>query len=106
MTQSPDIGQNLDVGISDFWISGQFLIKENYHNYRTCNDIDMKFDKKTKQSQKNDGDFSLVNCDVIVIFPFYGQFGAIRKSDSERIVCKTYILIKSNLSSYKNLKQN
>ena len=66
----------------------------------------MKFDKKTKQSQKNDGDFSLVNCDVIVIFPFYGQFGAIRKSDSERIVCKTYILIKSNLSSYKNLKQN
>ena len=27
--QSPDIGQNSDGGISDFWISGQFFIKEN-----------------------------------------------------------------------------
>ena len=26
-SESPDIGQNSDVGISDFWISGQFLIK-------------------------------------------------------------------------------
>ena len=47
----------------------------------------------------------LVNCDVIVIFPIYGQFGAIRKQDSGRIVCKTYIFIKSNLLSYKNWKQ-
>ena len=38
-----------------------------------------------------------VNCDVIVIFPIYGQFGAIWKPDSRYIVCKTYILIKSNL---------
>ena len=30
------------------------------------------------------------NCDVIVIFPIYGQFGAIQKPDSERIACKTY----------------
>ena len=43
-----------------------------------------------------------VNCDVIVIFPIYGQFGAIRKLDSGRIVCKTYIFINSNLLSYKN----
>ena len=46
------------------------------------------------------------NCDVIVIFLIYGQFGAIRKLDSGRIVCKTYVLIKSNLLSYKNWKQN
>ena len=29
------------------------------------------------------------NCDVIVIFLIYGQFGATRKPDSGRIVCKT-----------------
>ena len=32
----------------------------------------------------------LANCDVIVIFWNYGQFGAIRKPDSRRIVRKTY----------------
>ena len=46
------------------------------------------------------------SCDVFVIFPIYGQFGAIRKLDSGRIVCKTYIFIESNLLSYKNWKQN
>ena len=43
---------------------------------------------------------------IIVIFPIYGQFGAIRKPDSGRIVCKIYIFIKSNLFSYKSWKQN
>ena len=46
------------------------------------------------------------NCDVIAIFSIYGQFGAIWKPDSGRIVCKTYIFINSNLLSYKNWKQN
>ena len=46
------------------------------------------------------------NCDVIVIFPIFGQFGAIRKPDSGCIVCKVFILINSNLLSYKNWKQN
>ena len=44
------------------------------------------------------------NCDVIVIFPIYGQFGAITKPDYGRIVCKTYIFTNSNLLSYKNWK--
>ena len=44
------------------------------------------------------------NCNVIVIFPIYGQFGAIRKPDSRPIVCKTYIFINNNLLSYKNWK--
>ena len=44
------------------------------------------------------------NCDVIVIFLIYGQFGAIQKLDSGRMVCKTYIFIKSNLLSCKNWK--
>ena len=46
------------------------------------------------------------NCDVIVIFPIYVQFGAIWKSDSGRIACKTYIFVSRNLLSYKNWKQN
>ena len=46
------------------------------------------------------------NFDVIVIFPIFGQFGAIRKPDSGRIVRKTYIFIKINLLSYKIWKQN
>ena len=46
------------------------------------------------------------NCNIIAIFPIYGQFGAIRKPDSGRIVCKTYIFINSNLLLYKNWKQN
>ena len=46
------------------------------------------------------------NCHVIVIFPIYGQFGAIWKPDSARTVCKTYIFINSNLLSYKSWKQN
>ena len=46
------------------------------------------------------------NFDVIVIFPIFGQFGAIRKPDSGRIVWKTYILIKSKLLSSENWKQN
>ena len=35
---------------------------------------------------------------VIVIFPIYGQFGAIWKLDSKRMVCKTVIFINSNIS--------
>ena len=30
------------------------------------------------------------NCDIIVIFPIYGQFGVTQKPDSGHIVCKTY----------------
>ena len=41
------------------------------------------------------------NCGMIVIFPFYGQFGAIRKPESGRMICGTYIFIDSNLLSYK-----
>ena len=40
------------------------------------------------------------NCDVIVGFPIYGQFEAIRKPHSGRIVRKTYIFINRNLLSY------
>ena len=45
-------------------------------------------------------------CDVTAIFLINGQFGAIWKLDSGRIVCKTYIFINGNLLCYKNWKQN
>ena len=48
----------------------------------------------------------LENCDVIVIFMIYGQFGAIWKLVSGGVVCKTYIFINSDLLSYKNWKQD
>ena len=37
------------------------------------------------------------NCEVTVIFPNCGQFGAIRKSGCGRLVCKIYIFINSSL---------
>ena len=47
----------------------------------------------------------LANCDVIVFFPIYGQFGAILKPDSGCIVCKIYIFIVNNILFYKNWKK-
>ena len=62
-----------------------------------------KLDKRNKAtSKKIDNDVMLANCEFIVIFPIYGQFEAIRKLDSGRIVCKIYIFINSNFLSYKN----
>ena len=47
-----------------------------------------KLDKRNKTaSKKVDDNVISVNCDVIVIFPTYGQFGAIWKQGS-----KTYSL--------------
>ena len=48
----------------------------------------------------------LKKCDVLFILPNGNQFGVIQKPDSARLLCKTYIFIKSNLLSYKNWKQN
>ena len=61
-----------------------------------------KLDKRKKNVKKFHHDVMSASCDVIVIFPIYSQFGAIRKPNSGRMVCKTYIFINSNLLSYKN----
>ena len=107
--QSPDIGENSDGVISHFRISGQAFIKRNFHNSKTSDDIDMKLgsvaklDKRNKATSKNfDYDLILENCEAVVIFPIIGQFGAIRKPDIGRILCKTYIFIDSMLLSPKN----
>ena len=100
------------MGISDFRISGQSLIKkkiQKFRNSRTSDDIDMKLgpvpklDKRNKTtSKKLDDDVMPGNCDVIVIFRVFGQFGAVRRPDSGHRVCKSYVFSNSNLLSYKN----
>ena len=105
----PDIGQNSNVDIFDFQISCQSHVKENFHNSRTSDDINMnlgpvtKLDKRNKgTSKKFDNDVISANCDIIVTFSIYGQSGAIQKPDSRGTVCKSFIFIDSNLSSHRN----
>ena len=64
-------------------------MKENYHNSRSSDEIDMKFGPVTTRDKRNnvtskkiDDDVMSANCDVIVFFTIHGQFGAIRKPDS------------------------
>ena len=57
-----------------------------------------KRDKRSETtSKKIEDDITLENCNIIVIFPSFGQFGAIRKLDSKGIAWKGYIVINSNL---------
>ena len=61
-----------------------------------------KPDKKNKIASKTiSDDVMSKNSDFITIFRIYDQFGTIRKPDSGRIVCKTYIFINRNLLPYK-----
>ena len=92
-----------------FLISMISFMKENYHKSRTSDDIDLKLgpvtkiDKRKKTFSKESDDSAMSeNYDVIYFFQIYGQFGAIRKPDSGRIVYKTYIFINSNFLSYQN----
>ena len=61
----------------------------------------MKLGPVTKSDKRKEAtsnhDVMSRNCDASAIFSIYGQFGAIRKLYSGRIVCKTYICINSNL---------
>ena len=110
---SSDIGKNADRGISNFWISGPSFLNKNCHNSRTNHDIDIKrgpvtkFGKtNTKTSKWFDDNVMLANWDLIVFFSIYGQFAAIQKPNSRRMIYKTYIFINNNLLIYKIRKQN
>ena len=62
-----------------------------------------KLDKGNKAtSKKFDIDIVSKNCDVIVIFQIFGQFGADQRPDSGQRVCKCYFFSNNNLFSYKN----
>ena len=61
-----------------------------------------KLDKRNKMTSKEFGnDVMSVNCDVIVVFPIYGQFGAIQKPDSGPKVCKLTVSLTITFLSYK-----
>ena len=54
-------------------------MKENCHNSRTSDDIDMKLGPATKPNKRNktmseifNDNVMLENCAVIIIFPIYG----------------------------------
>ena len=72
-----------------------------------------KLDKKNKTTSKEFyNDVISRNCDVIAIFPLYGQFGAIQKPDSGRITVKlmfslsiTFYLTKTENSTKKSPTQ-
>ena len=88
LSQCLYIEQNVDGGISDFRISSQSFINKNCPNSRTSYDTDInhgtvtKLDKRDTAIQKKiDDDIMSTNCDVLVIFPIYGQFGTIQKPD-------------------------
>ena len=73
----------------------------------------MKLGPVTKLGKRNtatlkafDDNLMFANYNFIVIFPIYGQSGAIRKTDFGRTLSKTYIFISSNLLSYKDWKHN
>ena len=62
-----------------FLISGQSRIKENCHNSRTSDDIDMKLGPVIKLGKRNkatskkfDVEVMSENCDAIVIFRIFG----------------------------------
>ena len=75
----------LTSGLPDF----QIPYKKNRHNSRTRDDIDMKLgpvtklDKRNKTTSKN-STLTIMpeNCDAIVIFRIFGEFGAVRRPDS------------------------
>ena len=62
----------------------------------------MKLGAVTKLDKRNTARSKKIFGHVIVIFPIYIQFGAIRTLDPGRINYKTYIFNNSNLLSYKN----
>ena len=64
----------------------------------------INLEEKHGDVKKIDDDVMSANCDVIIFFPIYGQFVAIRKPDFRRMVYKTYILIKNNLFILEKLK--
>ena len=68
--QSPDIGQNVDGDISDVWLSGQSLVKVNFHNSRTSDDIDMKLVPVTKFDQRNKTVLKLFD-DSVIFWKFW-----------------------------------
>ena len=121
-SRSPDWAK-LRRGYFDFRISCQSLEKEiiitpepvmiltwnlkheTWHETWPVIKLDMRNKTTSKKKKKKMDDYIMSgNSEVIVIFPIFGQFGAIRMPDSRHIVWKTYISIEINLLFYKKMK--
>ena len=75
-------------GISDIQISGQSIIKENYHNSRTSNDIDMKLGPVTKRVERNmttSKKLTRMSCRKIVMPLLFFRFMANLEQSAKRI---------------------
>ena len=68
-----------------------------------------KIDKRNKRTSKKCDD-EVMSLPLVIVklfvatFQIYDRFGGIRKTDSGRIVCRTYVFSKSNLLSETRLK--
>ena len=60
--------------------------------------LETKLNKRNKTTSKKFDDVISGSCDVIAIFPIYGQFGAIQKADFGRVVCK--VMLSLNVTFY------
>ena len=83
----PSLGFPLKLS-SDFRISGQSLIKENCHNSRTSDDIDMKLGPVTKLDKKNKATskkLTMMSCRQIVTSLSFSQFLANLEQSGSRI---------------------
>ena len=96
MPESPDVGQNSNWGISYFRISGKLRINQNSPNSRISNGIDVKRGPVIKLDKRNTATTKKLTDDTISKnIAVIAQLGAIRKMDSKRVVCKTYIYLHS-----------
>ena len=64
LPHSPHIGQNTNGDITHFRIFGQFFLKENCHNSRASDDVDMKRKAVTKPDKRSKARSKNVNNDV------------------------------------------
>ena len=90
----------------NFW---SIPYKKNCHNSRTSDNIDMKLGPVTELDKRNRAtskkiyiDVISEDCDAIVIFFIFDQFGAVRRPDSGNRVCKSYVFSNSTLLPHKN----
>ena len=62
--------------------------------------------RNTVPSRKFDDDVVSADCGVIVIFPIYGQFGAIRKPNSGRMICNVRLTFSLTVTLYLTKTEN
>ena len=85
MSESSDIDQNSDGSISDLRKSGQSLIKENCHNSRTSDKIDIRHETWTSNynRQEKQNNAKKLDGDVMLSLPFFRFMADLEQSGSQ-----------------------